>query len=140
MPAKLSPISPGNSRSWRSAAIWKAARLSVIAPHRVRFCPAQRQPVSSTQMTGESLTASRSPAYGSARAPEVRWQIASTEPAETSQPNSSPQSSEASRREIRLRTESNETAACNLGPKALWRISSGNDARVLVPQPGQRSE
>ncbi len=47
---------------------------------------------------------------------------------------------EASRREIRLRTDSNAIAACILGPKALWRTSSGSDARVLFPQPGQRTQ
>ena len=70
----------------------------------------------------------------------MRWQIASTEPTETEQPNSSPQSSEASRREMRLRTESRAIAACRRGPKALAPTPSGNDARVLFPQPEQRTE
>ena len=56
---------------------------------------------------------------GRCKAAEARWQIASTEPVETAPPNSSPQSSEASRREIRLRTDSSAIAAGRRGPKAL---------------------
>ena len=55
---------------------------------------------------------------GAASASPARWMIASTDPVESSTPNSSRASSVVSRRETRLRTASVTTAACSRGPNA----------------------
>jgi hypothetical protein len=75
---------------------------AVRAAQSVRLPPAVFQPVSSMLTTGADLISCSSLVWGAASASPVRCTIASTEPVESSTPNSSRASSVAPRRETRF--------------------------------------
>ena len=60
----------------------------------------------------------------------ARWMTLSTDPVESSTPNSSRASSVVSRRETRLRTASVTSAACRRGPNEARGTPAGSSARV----------
>jgi hypothetical protein len=72
----------------RPAAIRKTALVLVNAPQSVRLPPAVFQPVSSMLTAEADLSCCSSRAWGAASASPARWMIASTEPVESSSPNS----------------------------------------------------
>ena len=133
------PISSSNCSRLQRSAISKIDASGVAIVHSARESPAVRQPVSSTCSASLPRTQSRSWLCGSASAAEACWQIASTLPLDSRAPNSSPASSLAPRREIRLRAVNVTIAARNRGPNAEHPIPPGSWAVVLVPQHGQRN-
>jgi hypothetical protein len=104
----------------------------------VRLPPQVFQPVSSMLTAAAVLIRCSSSVYGPASASPARWMIASTEPVESSTPNSSRASSVVSRRETRLRTASVTTAACSRGPNA-HRDAARDSAVVSVAHAGQQT-
>ena len=89
--------------------------------------------------TGADLICCSSRVWGAASAAPVRCTIASTEPVESSTPNSSRASSVVSRRDTRCLTASVTTVACNRGPNTDRGSSRGSSARVAVAHSGQQT-
>ena len=73
---------------------------------------------------------------GAASASPARWMIVSTDPVESSTPNSSRASSVVSRRETRFLTASVTSAACSLGPNADRGTAREARPRVWVAHAG----